>query len=406
MIIRQIFKLVLFFIFFCSCGGTEKRLLPYENFSFPIDLVYDEENSNLFVVSSNFDLGFKYGNVKGISIERLKPLLLNPCKNECVDYNKSTIIDNGVSIGDYAGISIYDKNKIFTPLRKDDRIAVIEVNKTGSLFCGSGEKIIGDCDDMHLISTDYTEPFAMASDKSNCIYVSFLKSGSVICVDKNNYKSSQDLFADFSNGYEFGGVRDIDISDNSLLISAYGYLMNGRNLLPLSYEFLGKRYTVFLDFTDQIGSAFQESVKISRQNKRFFISLREPDLLLSIDYEIYKDGTFILTDYRMLSLYRYPSRLYIEFARSSSRELLFASLIDEDRIFVYDTSNMILLSEINEGLDGPYGMKMINIDGIDYLFVANFESAVISVYKFVSKDSKFEYILSIGKPRAKEKGEY
>ncbi len=407
MVIRQKFLFSLLILLIFACGGTEKKLLPYENFSFPVDLVYDKNNSNIYVVSSNFDFGYKYGNVKGISINTLRPLLSNPCRNECSDYNIGAIIGDGISIGDYAGISAFYNNKIFVPLRKDNKIAVIETDSTGNLSCGNGRKILGDCDETHLVDTDYKEPFSLVSETSgNCIYVSFLKSGNVVCVDRDNYKKQQNVFSDFSNGYEIGGVKDIDVSDSNLLVSAYAYMMSGRNMVPLSYGFKGNRYTVFLDFTDQIGSAFQESVKISKQKKRFFMSLREPDLILSVDYDIYKDGTFIITDYRLTSLFRYPSRLYVETPKSSGRELLFASLIDEDRIYVYDTEGMVLLTEINEGLDGPYAMKIIDIDGDDYLFVANFESSTVSVYWLISGENRFEYMLSIGKPRPKEKGEY
>ncbi|MCX7958761.1 MAG: hypothetical protein N3B13_06915, partial [Deltaproteobacteria bacterium] len=201
-------------------------------------------------------------------------------------------------------------------------------------------------------------------------------------------------------------IQDIDISSDGLLVSAYAYMINGSNALPVSYDFKGKRYTVFLDFTEQIGSAFQESVKISAQKKRFFLSLREPDLLLSVDYAIYKDGTFIVTDYRLTSLHRYPSRLYLGYSESVKREMLFVSLIDEDRIFVYDSENLVFLAEITEGLDGPYAMKLISIDGDDYLFTANFENSTVSVHKFIPNENRFEYIMSIGKPRPKEKGEY
>lgn len=390
-----------------GCGGSEKRLLPFENFSFPIDIVYDSNNNNMYVISSNFDLSYKYGNVKGISINRLKPFLKNQCEDKCLNYNREIIIDEGISIGDYAGISLYDNGRIFVPLRRDDKIAVIDVDEKGRLSCGDGKKALGDCDEEHLIDTEYNEPFSLAHyEGSSCIYVSFLKSGKVLCIDKDDYRYSQRVFSDFTNGYEIGGIKDIDVSRDSLLVSAYAYMMSGRNLIPLSYDFNAIRYTVFLDFTDEIGNAFQESVKISKEANRIFMSLRNPDLLLTIDYAIYKDGTFIITDYRLFPLYRYPSRLYIEYAKSLDKELLFASLIDEDKVYVYDTVNLVLLTEIKEGLDGPFAMKMIDINAEDYLFLANFENSTISVYRFIPTESRFEYIMNIGKPRPKEKGEY
>ncbi|GEM_PF-2983710 len=405
--IRKSIFLFLFIIIILSCGGSEKDKLSLESFSFPVDLVYDSTNMIVYVISSNFDLGYEYGNVKGISLSRLNPLLKNVCKDQCSDYNKQVILNEGISIGDYAGHSISYNNKIFVPLRKDNKIAVIETDNMGNLSCGSARKMLGDCDGGHLISTEYSEPFSMVDEnKGDCIYVSFLKSGKVLCLNKDKFLLSQTEFADFTNGYEIGGIKDIDISKDGLMVSAYGYLMSGRNAIPLSYEFNGNRYTVFLDFTDQIGTAFQESVKISSQKKRFFISLRGPDLLLSVDYDIYKDGTFIVTDYRLLSLYRYPSRLYVATPMSSGRELLLAAMVDEDRIFIYDTENLTLLSEISDGLDGPYAMQMIDIENEDYLFVGNFENSTISVYRFISQENRFEYILRIGKPRSKEKGEY
>ncbi|MCX7958498.1 MAG: hypothetical protein N3B13_05560, partial [Deltaproteobacteria bacterium] len=143
MVIRLAFKLLVLVFFLSSCGGTEKKLLPYENFSFPVDLVYDNKNELFYVVSSNFDLGYKYGNVKAISINNLRPFLRNPCKDECKDFGKSAISGAGISIGDYAGISVYYNNKIFIPLRKDNKIAVVEADGTGGLSCGDGERILG-----------------------------------------------------------------------------------------------------------------------------------------------------------------------------------------------------------------------------------------------------------------------
>ncbi|MGC9044560.1 MAG: YncE family protein [Myxococcota bacterium] len=404
---RYIIIILTVLMTFYGCGGSDRRRLTLESFAFPVDLAYDEANKNLYVISSNFDLGYEYGNIKGISINLLKPLLIDPCKNECKDYNKSLILNEGINIGDYAGLSTFYNGKIFVTLRKDSKIAVIETDSRGVLSCGEGEKLIADCDEGHLISSDKKEPFSIVMREGDrCIYTSFLKSGEVICIDADNYDKSTVPVADFSNGYEIGGIKDIDISEDGILISAYAYMMGGRNPLPLSYSFRDKRYTVFLDFTDVIGSAFQESVKFSRRDKRFFLTLRNPDLLLSVDYNIYKDGTFVIEDYRLISLHRYPSRLYIASPVSSERELLFIAMEDEDKIFVYDSESQILVTEIREGLDGPYAMKLIEIDGEDYLFVANFESSTISVYKFISIENRFEYLLSIGKPRPKEKGEY
>lgn len=391
---------------FYYCGGSEKRQLSIENFAFPVDMAYDETNRNLYIISSNFDLGYEYGNVKGISIDSLRPLLINPCKNDCKDYNKELILNEGIKIGDYAGLSTFYNGKMYVALRKDNKIAIIEADSKGVLSCGNGKKILGDCDEEHLINLEYKEPFSIVmKDDDSCIYTSFLKSGEVLCIDVDHLDRSIP-FADFSNGYEIGGIKDIDISEDGILISAYAYMMGGRNLLPLSYPFKGNRYTVFLDFTDQIGSAFQESIKFSKINNRFFVTLSNPDLLLSVDYNIYKDGTFVVADYRLLPLYRYPSRLYLATSKLSKRELLFVAMEDEDKIFVYDSDSQSLQTEIKEGLDGPYAMRLIEIDGVEYLFVANFENSVISVFKFINEDNRFEYLLSIGKPRPKEKGEY
>lgn len=399
---------VLFVIYgLFACGGSEKESIPSDRFAFPVDLVYDEAHQNLFVISSNFDLGYKYGNVKGISIGGLRDLFRSPCKTECKDYNSAFIINKGVNIADFAGLALFYNNKIFVSLRRDDCLAVIDVDENGDLSCGNIEEaVLGDCDDLHLIKLPYREPFSIVMrENDSCIYTSFLKDGRVVCIDAERLREEPSLFSDFTNGYEIGGVRDIDISSNAMMASAYAYMMGGRNLIPLSYSFGEKRYTVFLDLTSVIGTAYQESVKLSKAGGRLFMSLRSPNLLLTVDYAIFSDGTFITVDYRLTPLYRYPSRLYVEVSGSLGRELLFAAMEDEDRILVYDTSGMTLLAEIREGLDGPYAMKLINIDQKDYLFVGNFESSTVSVYR-AGSDFQFEYLFSIGRPRPKEKGEY
>ena len=403
----RILNYILAILLLTNCGGTEKQNVPFDSFSFPVDLALDSAHNNLYVVSSNFDLGYKNGNIKGISIDALKPLLKSPCKDECRDYNSSVIVGEGVGIGSYAGISVFYNDKIFVPLRRDNKIAIIETDARGNLSCGKEKSVIGDCDEQHLIDLEYKEPFSLVKrDGDSCIYTSFLKNGLVLCLDADNPFKTYTVFSDFSNGYEIGGIKDLDISDEGVMVSAYAYMMGGRNLIPVSYDFKGKRNTVFLDFTDQIGTAYQESVRFSHSMHRFLMTLRSPDLLLSVDYSIYKDGTFVIADYRLIPLYRYPSRIYIESPKNTNVELLFLAMEDEDRIFVYDAANLSLLSEIKEGLDGPYAMKLIYVDDTPYLFVGNFENSTISVYRYDTDSYNFEYLLNIGKPRPKEKGEY
>jgi len=403
----RILNCILVVLLVLSCGGSEKQYLPFDRFSFPVDLVLDSYNKNIYVVSSNFDLGYKNGNIKGISIDALKPLLKAPCKDECRDYNSSVIVGEGVGIGSYAGISVFYNDKIFVPLRRDNKIAIIETDARGNLFCGKDRSVIGDCDEQHLIDLEYKEPFSLVKrDGDSCIYTSFLKNRLVLCVNADKPFNAPSVYSDFSNGYEIGGVKDIDISSDGIMVSAYAYMMGGRNLIPVSYDFKGVKNTVFLDFTDQITTAYQVSVKFSRITNRFFITLRNPDLLLSVDYAIYKDGTFIVVDYRLIPLYRYPSRIYVAGLEGSKRELLFVAMEDDDRIQVYDTGSLSLVSEIREGLDGPYAMRLTYIDAIPYLFVGNFENSTVSVYKYDDKDQRFDFLFSIGRPRTKESGEY
>lgn len=421
-----------------GCSPTEKEDQPAGVFYFPTGITVHPGQRYAYVVSSNFDLGYKTGTVKVLDLQELEAEILADAAGTgcggrpCADTHFSGAIVESATrrVGSFGGTAALDptSSKLFVSLRQDGQVALMDVGEEGRALDCAGDtadtpdrepgSFTGDCHKSRLYKTGHDDPFVLAwgsnpvAPGSGCMYAAHLKEGQVTCMNVDEpagEDAAVSFTADFSRGLSPSGVNDFTFDAAGRIFVANRFILDGANVVaaadPLSM--LGAPGQAWwFDVAYIVGGAEQKSLVLTKDGGTMYLLTRLPDALVKMAAGTDSYGTPMLEtiDYTPAGIW--PERLFMLESAVPARRLLYVTCSDNDYIHVFDGVTLEQVAQLRDGLDGPYWMAFYDLGTGPRALVANFENSTVTVITIDPVTLEHRTIAVVGAPRKKASGEY
>ncbi|MBI5528236.1 MAG: hypothetical protein HY897_18035 [Deltaproteobacteria bacterium] len=421
-----------------GCSPTEKDEQPPGTFYFPTSIAVHPSQRYAYVVSSNFDLGYKHGTIKVIDLGELdREILADASGTGCggttcaqTRFSGAIVEDSTVRIGNFAGTAVFNPaaSRLFVSQRQDGAVAWLNVSEGGARLDCRGStadtpeaqpsEFVGDCHKGHLISSGSDDPFTLAygpnpvTPDAGCVYVAHLKFGVVSCIEAESADPSAAgpvFSADFSRGQSPSGISDIAITASGRLFATNRFLVEGANVLgagdPASLATSGTAGWLF-DIGYVAGGGEQKSMVMTPDGGTLFLLTRAPDALIRMSVGSDSAGTPYVEAMDYVPAGIWPERLFMWENDLPARRLLYVACTDNDYIHVFDAETLYEIALLRDGFDGPYWMAFYDTGAGKRALVANFENSTVAVVSIDPATMAHQTLAVIGNPRVKAKGEY
>ncbi|MBI5529602.1 MAG: hypothetical protein HY897_25020 [Deltaproteobacteria bacterium] len=424
--------------FLPGCSPTEKDEQPPGTFYFPTSIVVHPSQRYAYVVSSNFDLGYKNGTVKVLDLEELeREIMADASGTGCgtatcaaTRFAGAIVEDATVRTGSFGGTAVLNPaaSRLFVSMRQDGAVAWLDVLEGGARLDCRGATVdtladqasafTGDCHKGHIITTGSDDPFTLAygpnpvDATAGCVYVAHLKFGIVSCVEAEtpDPAAAGPVFeADFSLGQSPAGLSDIAVAASGRMYVANRFLLEGANLLgagdPVALAANGTAGWMF-DIGYVAGGSEQKSLVLTPDGGTLYLLTRGPDALIRMSIGTDSAGTPYLEAMDYVPAGIWPERLFMWEHDVPARRLLYVACTDEDYVHVFDGATLSEIALLRDGFDGPYWMAFYDVGAGQRALVANFENSTVAVLSIDPASLSHRTVAVIGTPRIKAKGEY
>lgn len=364
-----------------GCASSERGASPDMNrFSFPLALAKDPTESYVFVVSSNFDQGWRGGTVVPIKVPENEKI--PEAGLEIRSFASQMVVFQSAS-GEKGFVTVRDGNVIqFFDIVRDEQGLRLDCGGSGNegaKRCGSGDErqFESDAGGQLSVQRDLYGLRLGSVENAPVLYVASIHDGTLGVFDVSEAdgslgKSSSALLA--------GGLHSIvegDEIDKKRVLFVTNRQNNIVHIVDVwnegSEKKVVERGRISVPQTTTSGDYFR-GAQISSDRKVLYAAFRSPASL--VVFEVMEDGWLGLRG--LVPVGVAPSEVAV--ARVGGRDLVYVSDYTSNSIYCIDPYDLQVKDRIHVGA-GPYGMVLVGGEdkGFFRLYVALFEDNEVDV---------------------------